>query len=87
MSILYAKNSGAKICLPIEMNIKLIFILTISLFVKIVSYFVFPAHIRTVLYKIIHFKTWLAVFTIDFSVFSDARINDERHVKYRVHLR
>ena len=27
------------------MNIKLIFILTISLFVKIVSYFVFPDHI------------------------------------------
>ena len=31
------------------MNIKLIFILTISLFVKIVSYFVFPDHIRGIL--------------------------------------
>ena len=31
--------------LLIEMNVNLIFILTISLFVKIVSYFVFPAHI------------------------------------------
>ena len=46
MSIIYATKSGAKICLAIEMNIKLIFILTISLFVQIVSNFVFPAHIR-----------------------------------------
>ena len=48
MSIIYEKISGAKICLPIEMNIKLIFILTISLIVKIVSYFVLPDHISTV---------------------------------------
>ena len=48
MSIHCAKKSGAKICLPIEMNIKLFFILTISLFVKIVSYFVIPAHISAV---------------------------------------
>ena len=34
-------------------------------------------HISTV-------KTRLAVFTIDFSVFSDARIHAERHIKYRV---
>ena len=46
MSIIYEKISGAKICLPIEMNIKLIFILKISLIVKIVSYFVLPDHIR-----------------------------------------
>ena len=41
------KKSGAKICLPIEINTKIIFVLTISLFVKIVFYFVFPDHIRT----------------------------------------
>ena len=40
------EKSGAKICLANEMNIKLFFILTISLFVKIVSYFAFPAYIR-----------------------------------------
>ena len=39
------KISGAKIYLPIEMNIESIFILTISLFVAIVSYFVFPDQI------------------------------------------
>ena len=41
MNIIYVKNSGAKICLPIEFNIKLIFVLTISPIVKIVSYYVF----------------------------------------------
>ena len=49
MSKVYAKKPGAKICLPIEMDINLIFNFTISLFVKIVSYFVFPDHIRFVL--------------------------------------
>ena len=44
--IVCEKKSGAKIYLPIEMNIKLTFVLTISLFVKIVSYYVFPGHIR-----------------------------------------
>ena len=34
--------------LPKEVNIKFIFVLTIFLFVKIVSYFVFPDHIRSV---------------------------------------
>ena len=48
MSKIYAEKSGTQICLPIEMNIKLIFNLTISLFVKIDSYFVFPDHIRVV---------------------------------------
>ena len=46
MSILYAKNSGTKICLPIVMNTNLIIILTISMFVKIISYLVLPDHIR-----------------------------------------
>ena len=45
MSIIYDKILGAKICLPIEMNIKLIFILKTSLTVKTVSYFVLPDHI------------------------------------------
>ena len=54
MCIFDQKKSGAKIFLPIEMNIKLNFILTISLFVKIVSYFIFPDHNSTVL---VHF--WL----------------------------
>ena len=49
MNIIYVKKSGAKICLPIEMNTKIIFVLTISLFVKIVFYFVFPDHIRSAL--------------------------------------
>ena len=48
MNIIYVTKSGTKICLPIEINIKLIFVLTISLIVKIVSYYVFPDHIRYV---------------------------------------
>ena len=40
------QKSGAKICLPIEINTKINLVLTISLFVKIVFYFVFPDHIR-----------------------------------------
>ena len=42
------ENSGAKMCLTFEIDVKLIFILTIhvSLFVEIVSYFVFLDHIR-----------------------------------------
>ena len=35
--------------LPVEINIKLILILTISLIVKIVSYFGFPENIREVI--------------------------------------
>ena len=46
MSIIYGRNLAPKDVLPIEMNIKLIFILTISLIVKIVSYYVFPENIR-----------------------------------------
>ena len=46
MSLIYVKKSGAKIYLPIEINTKLIFVLTISLFVIIVFYYVFPDHIR-----------------------------------------
>ena len=46
MRIIYVQKSGAKICLPIEMNTNIIFVLTISLFVKIVFYFVLPDHIR-----------------------------------------
>ena len=46
MTIIHVKNSGAKICLPIEINTKIIFVMTISLFIKIVFYFVFPDHIR-----------------------------------------
>ena len=46
MSIIYVQKSGAKIRLPIEMNTKIIFVLTISLFVKNVFYFVLPDHIR-----------------------------------------
>ena len=42
------KNQTSKHVLPIEMNVKLIYILTISLFVKIVSYYVFPENIRGV---------------------------------------
>ena len=48
MSIIYGRNQAPKHALPIEMNIKLIFILTISLIVKIVSYYVFPENIRVV---------------------------------------
>ena len=48
LSVIYEKKSGAKICLPIKINMKMIFILTISLFVKIVSYFVFLYHISDV---------------------------------------
>ena len=57
MSIIYVQKSGAKICLPIDMNTKIIFVLTISLFVKIVFYFVFPDHIRTYIWCLVHLSS------------------------------
>ena len=50
------KNQASKHFLCIEMNIKLIFILMIFLFVKIVSYFVFPGHIRFVANTVVYHK-------------------------------
>ena len=44
--------------LPIEMNIKLIYILTISLF-KIVSYYVFPEYAHFALYLQLFFANIL----------------------------
>ena len=49
---LYKKKSDAKICLLIEMNTKLIFILTISLIVKIVSV---QTTFKLIVYKLLTF--------------------------------
>ena len=48
MSIIYGRNLAPKHVLPIEMSIKVIFILTTSLIVTIVSYYVFPENSRIV---------------------------------------
>ena len=47
MSMPHVQNSGAKVCLPIDMNIKLLFYFDDNSVLKLPATFVSPAHIRT----------------------------------------